>query len=111
MRRLLAGHRVACDALVARRPEATDGPSPRPATDASPWTPALCISTDDAGALPRLVAALRRAEDDCLDAYAHALGDGRLSSSDRVLLLAVLLPEQRTHEALLSAIDERTAVM
>jgi hypothetical protein len=110
MHRLLAGHRVAFRALEARRPTASGLPAGEGA-----WGALLHARADDlqgghAGAVPRLVGALRQAEDDCLEGYARALGDRALSSTDRVLLLSVLMPEQRTHEAILSAIDERAAV-
>jgi hypothetical protein len=108
MRRLREGHRAARDALVARgSPRAAD---PRRLSSAgSPWDRLLRLGTDDAAVVPLVVAALRRAEEACLDTYAQTMVDGRISSADRVLLLSVLLPEQRTHEALLGAIDERTA--
>jgi hypothetical protein len=97
LRRLCDDHRQALDLLGAISPSgpvAPPDPSNVPAS--SPWACALACEAD----LARLLVELHEAECACLAAYDYALWDPSLLESDRVILLLVLLPRQRSHPVL-----------
>ena len=100
LRRLLEDHRQALALLGCLSP--SGGAVPPQASErvpsSSPWASALTSERDAAS----LVEGLERAEGEALSVYEGAAKDPHLPPTERVALLMVILPRQRSHSAMLA---------